>query len=321
MDPQTMALIQAMIAGKSSDFSSATMDPVMSFLMGTYQPKPTFDENQLWERYAPNTLMAASGNPDDPYTAAASRIRAGEAPWNLYDEVPKKVKPGVWTKFLDSIAAEQQTVKSKLMEQSLEQDPFEKQGLPRADAKYTLDDMYKYSPKTFDKIMEGFDEADKWEKGKLAEIQARYGPKMVTDPKEKLAMLMKIQEENSARQFLKEKDDSVWDSIKSGTGKTVRFLNPFVSLSGQKKDRAQKALEQMGGTPILDEGASKMREDYANFLASMVARKPQSASNKVSQAEKVGAVIQKELEARGGSPLKDALIQAATLKAALKRGI
>jgi hypothetical protein len=129
-----MALIQAMIAGKSTDFSSATMDPVMSYLMGTYRPKPAFDENQLWERYAPNTLLAASGLPDDPYTAAASRIRAGEAPWNLYDETPKNVKPGVWTKFLDSIAAEQQTVKSKLMEQSLEQDPFEKQGLPRADA-------------------------------------------------------------------------------------------------------------------------------------------------------------------------------------------
>jgi hypothetical protein len=80
-------------------------------------------------------------------------------------------------------------------------------------------------------------------------------------------------------------------------------------------------MEQMGGTPILDEGKSKMREDYANYLASMVARKPQSASRKVSEAEKVAALIQKEVEARGGSPLKDALIQAATLKAALKRGI
>ena len=321
MDEQTLALIAAMQSGKLTDYSSATMDPVMSFLMGTYRPKPQFDETQMWERYAPNTLLAAQGDPEDPYTIAASKIRAGSPPWSLYGEIPKDVKPGAWAKFLDSIAAEQQTVKSKIMEQALEQDPFEKQGLPRADAKYTLDDMYKYSPKTFDKIMEGFDEADKWEQGKLAEVQAMYGPKMVTDPKEKMKMLMKIQDENAQRQFLKEKDDSVFDSLKSGLGKTVRFLNPFVSEAGQKKDRAKRALEQMGGTPILDEGKSKMNEDYAKYLASMIARKPQSASKKISQAEKVGALIQKEVEARGGSPLKDALIQAATLKAALKRGI
>ena len=325
MDEQTLALIAAMQSGKLTDYSSATMDPVMSYLMGTYRPKPQFDENQMWERYAPNTLMAAQGDPEDPYTIAAAKIRAGAAPWSLYDEIPENVKPGSWTKFVDSIANEQQIVKSKMMEQTLEQDPFEKQGLPRADARYQLEDMYKYAPDAFGKIMEGFDAASAAEDKRRSEIRGMYGDVFATSEADKMKMAMEIQRQNALRNKQKESSDSVLSTIRTGFGKGMRIF-PIISgdpISDEFKqtERAKDALgkDEFKG-PIKDLGKSAMNDAYATFLESMLARKPGTASRKASDAEKLAGVIQTELESRGGSPLKDALIQAAMMKAVLKRG-
>ena len=327
MDEQTLALIAAMQSGKLTDYSSATMDPVMSFLMGTYRPKPQFDETQMWERYAPNTLLAAQGDPEDPYTIAASKIRAGSPPWSLYGEIPKDVKPGAWAKFLDSIAAEQQTVKSKIMEQALEQDPFEKQGLPRADARYQLEDMYKYNPDAFGKIMEGFDEASTAENKKKSEIRGMYGDVFATSEADKIKLAMKIQKENARLNKERESNDSVLQTIASGFGKGLRIV-PMIAtgsspgeLTRRKQEaRAKESVANSGSVPVRDEGKSAMNDAYATFLESMLARKPGTASRKATDAERLAGVMQTELESRGGSPLKDALIQAAMMKAVLKRG-
>lgn len=324
MDEQTLALIAAMQSGKLTDYSSATMDPVMSFLMGTYRPKPQFDETQMWERYAPNTLLAAQGDPEDPYTIAASKIRAGSPPWSLYGEIPKDVKPGAWAKFLDSIAAEQQTVKSKIMEQALEQDPFEKQGLPRADARYQLEDMYKYNPDAFGKIMEGFDKASTAENKKKSEIRGMYGDVFATSEADKIKLAMKIQKENARLNKEKESSDSVLNTIKTGFGKGMRIFpilaNQYYGDEFNQMEKAEKEVKKSGSVPVRDEGKSAMNDAYATFLESMLARKPGTASRKAADAERLAGVMQTELESRGGSPLKDALIQAAMMKAVLKRG-
>ena len=325
MDEQTLALIAAMQSGKLTDYSSATMDPVMSYLMGTYRPKPQFDENQMWERYAPNTLMAAQGDPEDPYTIAAAKIRAGAAPWSLYDEIPENVKPGSWTKFVDSIANEQQIVKSKMMEQTLEQDPFEKQGLPRADARYQLEDMYKYAPDAFGKIMEGFDAASAAENKKRSEIRGMYGDVVATNEADKMKMAMEIQRQNARDNKRKESSDSVLSTIRTGFGKGMRVF-PYLAQQyyGDEFDQTERAKEALTKDefkgPVKDLGKSAMNDAYATFLESMLARKPGTASRKASDAERLAGVIQTELESRGGSPLKDALIQAAMMKAVLKRG-
>jgi hypothetical protein len=324
MDEQTLALIAAMQSGKLTDYSSATMDPVLSFLMGTYRPKPQFDETQMWERYAPNTLLAAQGDPEDPYTIAASKIRAGSPPWSLYGDIPKDVKPGAWSKFLDSIAAEQQTVKSKIMEQALEQDPFEKQGLPRADARYQLEDMYKYNPDAFSKIMEGFDEAGIAENKKRSEIRGMYGDVFAKSEADKIKLAMKIQKENARLNKEKESSDSVLNTIKTGFGKGMRIFpilaNQYYGDEFNQMEKAEKEVKKSGSIPVRDEGKSAMNDAYATYLESMLARKPGTASRKATDAERLAGVMQTELESRGGSPLKDALIQAAMMKAVLKRG-
>lgn len=325
MDEQTLALIAAMQSGKLTDYSSATMDPVMSYLMGTYRPKPQFDEAQMWERYAPNTLLAAQGDPEDPYTVAAAKIRAGAAPWSLYDEIPKDVKPGAWSKFVDSIANEQQIVKSKMMEQALEQDPFEKQGLPRADAQYTIEDMYKYAPKEFSKIMEGFDEASAAENKKKSEIRGMYGDVSATNEADKMKMAMEIQRQNARDNKQKESSDSVLSTIRTGFGKGMRIFPMVVGqYYGDEFDQTERAKDALGTDefkgPIKDLRKSAMNDAYATYLESMLARKPGTAGRKVSDAQKLAVQLQSQVEAKGGSPLKDALIQAAIMKAALKRG-
>jgi hypothetical protein len=279
----------------------------------------------MWERYAPNTLLAAQGDPKDPYTIAAAKIRAGAAPWSLYDETPENVKPGSWAKFVDSIANEQQIVKSKMMEQTLEQDPFEKQGLPRADAKYQLEDMYKYAPDAFGKIMQDFDAASAAENKKRSEIRGMYGDVNAISKQDKMKMAMEEQRRNALLNKEKESRDSVLNTIKTGFGKGMRIFpiigRQYYGDEFEQQERAEQALkEDRFKGPVKDVGKSAMNDAYATYLESMLARKPGTASRKATDAERLAGVIQTELESRGGSPLKDALIQAAMMKAVLKRG-
>ena len=318
MDPITQAILAAMKSGKFNDLSSATMDPVMSYLMGTYKSAPKFDETQMWERHAPNTLLAMSGAPDDPYTVAATAIRAGTAPWALYGDVPKDVKPGSWTKFIDSIANEQQTVKSKIMEQSLEQDPFQKMGLPGAEQKYTLQDMYKYAPDAFAGILKNVDANSANELKQNAAIDAQYGDVMITDNSKKKKFL----ESQAIKDALgKEKAHKDAQSKRNWLSK---LLNAKIQMPGapvaRAKEQAQKDFLLLKGAPIKDVAGTAKNQSYANYLKSFGARTQGSASKQLSDAEKFGALIQSQLESQGQTPLKDALAMAVLMKNKMKNG-
>lgn len=360
MDPITQAILAAMKSGKFNDLSSATMDPVMSYLMGTYKSAPKFDETQMWERHAPNTLLAMSGAPDDPHTVAAKAIRAGTAPWALYGEVPKNVKPAAWTKFIDSIANEQQTVKSKIMEQGLEQDPFQKMGLPGAEQKYTLQDMYKYAPDAFAGILKNVDANSANELKQNAAIDAQYGDVMAISNKDRLKLLANAR---LSENFSKEKNNpkykkydkkwinsndptnpSVYDEVisslqwnnpkkaisnllglKSITGKIAGSLGAGnrpdpAVLQAISESQARDDLKKLGNKGVLDVAATNKNKSYANYLKSFGARTQGSASKQLSDAEKFGALIQSQLESQGQTPLKDALAMAVLMKNKMKNG-
>jgi hypothetical protein len=348
MDPQDQAMLfNLMKAGKFSDFSSATMDPVLSLIMGTYQPQPKFDEAQLWERYAPNTMLAAQGDPKDPYVVAASQIRAGSPPWSLYDMAPKNVKPTAWNKFIDSIAAEQQTVKSKIMEQGLEQDPFQKQGLPGYGEKFKLEDLTKYAPKDFENIYQGFDEATAKEAKLRSNVVDQYrNPISYATEKDKLAYLMQVQKDNSARNKREEEKLGVLPSFAKAFGKTARVLplaaypilgllnnipgfsdkvygpggNPADLQSTREKQRAKAALKEMGNAPIIREDPTQRRNLYADYLDSMIARRSDTASGKAARAQTLGTEIERQLTEQGKTPLTEALKLALIYKNMAKRG-
>ena len=319
MDPVTQALLAAMNRGKFSDLSSATMDPVMSYLMGTYQPKPQFDENQLWERYAPNTLLATAGDPEDPYTVAALQIRQGVPPWQLYSQKPKSVKKeATWTKFIDSIAKEQETVRGKLMEQSLEQDPFEKMGLRGAQTKYTLEDMYKYAPDAFSKILKDVDTNSAKQMKRNTDIDARYGDVMLTSDADKKKFLRARAMEN---ELGKERLDKREQSSRNWF---ERLLNAKIQMPGAPKGRAEsKAKEDFNalkGAAIKDEAATARNKSYGEFLKNLAGRAPGTATRQLSDAEKLGALVQGKLESQGYTPLKEDLLMAVLMKNKMKNG-
>ena len=335
MDPVTQALLAAMNRGGFSDLSSATMDPVMSYLMGTYQPKPQFDENQLWERYAPNTLLATAGDPEDPYTVAALQIRQGTPPWQLYGQKPDSVKKeATWTKFIDSIAKEQETVRAKLMEQSLEQDPFQKMGLRGAQTQYTLEDMYKYAPDAFAKILKDVDKNSASQMRKDAGIDARYGDVMATSDKERLALLKQSNiGEITGKQKQKIKEQKEKNKITlnpltyANIVRKIPVIGSIGSSTGSEKEirtlaegKAKKQLEALGNAGVLDVAATARNKSYGQFLKSLTGKTAGSATKQLSDAEKLGALIQGKLESQGYTPLKEDLLMAVLMKNKMKNG-
>jgi hypothetical protein len=335
MDPVTQALLAAMNRGKFSDLSSATMDPVMSYLMGTYQPKPQFDENQLYERFAPKLLLAAQGEEDDPYTVAAMQIRQGVPPWQLYGQKPKSVKKdSTWTKFIDSIAKEQDTVRAKLMEQSLEQDPFQKMGLRGAQAEYTLEDMYKYAPDAFSKILKDVDKNSASQMRKDAGIDARYGDVMATSDKQRLALLKQSNiGEITGKQKQKTKEQKEKDKVTinpltyANIVRKIPFIGSIGSDKGNEREirtlaegRAKKQLKELGNTGILDVAATARNKSYGDFLKSLTGKTAGSATRQLSDAEKLGALVQSKLQSQGYTPLKEDLLMAVLMKNKMKNG-
>lgn len=198
-------LIAAMIASKGgSDFSSNTMDPVMQYLSGSYQQAPQFDINQLYERTAPTFMSAASLGETSPHAIAAARIKSGQAPWELWRDKNLQQQSGMspeeWKSFINDLAGEQQTVKKAMLDQSLQQDVFQKAGMRGAQASYTdmnpdgtqtyAPDAYQFAPKQFDELLANLPAELTSDAARRKSVDAKYGaPVMITDPKKIRAML------------------------------------------------------------------------------------------------------------------------------------
>jgi len=198
-------LIAAMIASKGgSDFSSNTMDPVMQYLNGSYQQAPQFDINQLYERTAPTFMSAAALGETSPHAIAAARIKSGKAPWELWRDKNLQEQSGMspeeWKSFINDLATEQQTVKKAMLDQSLQQDVFQKAGMRGANASYTdvnpdgtqtyAPDAYQFAPKQFDELLANLPAELTSDVARRKSVDAKYGaPVMETDRDKILNML------------------------------------------------------------------------------------------------------------------------------------
>lgn len=334
MDPELFSMyLQAM--GGQKDASSAAFDPALAFLTGLYQPKQQFTEDQLFARLAPMISMAGSEQAGPRFEAAAA-IRGGRAPWDIKKDKTLRgnVDPKEWDKLVDAMFKENESVKAKMLDLELEQDPFEKQGLPGYDAKYQPQDMYKFAPKAFQQILEGLPEAQAIEDPLMKKISSKYDvPVMISGDKERLAKLM---QDNKYALALNRGDVSV-HKRQGLHGSAWRGLNPQNYIDEainigkdmfappDEKDykkaieRMAKAdLEKLGTTPILDEGATAKNKSYGEYVKSLAARKTGSASGKLKNAEKLAAEIQVQLESQGRSPLYDAILRQAAMGGMLK---
>lgn len=304
MDPELFQLYLNAMGGQK-DASSAAFDPALAFLTGLYQPKQQFTEDQLFARLAPMISMAGSEQAGPRFEAAAA-IRGGRAPWDIKKDKTLRgnVDPKEWDKLVDAMFKENESVKAKMLDLELEQDPFEKQGLPGYDAKYQPQDMYKFAPKAFQKILEGLPEAQAAEDKALKPISDEYNRDiMVTDDKSRLDVLYrKALEDPRAEQMSRSHNAVNWEK----------------NLPIFAKQIAKSELKDLGNKPILDEGKTLKSNLYGDYVKSLISRKTGSASNKLKNAEKLSGQIQTELEAQGRSPLYDAILRQAAMGGMLK---
>jgi hypothetical protein len=334
MDPELFQLYLNAMNGQK-DASSAAFDPVLAFMTGLYEPKPQYNEEQLYARMAPMMGFAAQEGVGPRFEAAAA-IRSGRAPWSVKND--KKLRGDMdekeWETLVTALFKENQAVQGTIMDMGMQQDEFQKKGLPGYNEKYKTEDMYKFAPKTFGKLLEGYDEAKLIEDPEMKRISSKYDtPVMVSGDKERLAKLM---QDNKYALALSRGKVGVRE--KQGlTGSWTRALNPQnwtdeaintikdIFAPTDKNDE-RKAIERMakadlaklGNTPILDEGATAKNKAYGDYVKSIVARKTGSASGKLKNAENLAGQIQSQLESQGRSPLYDAILRQAAMGGKLK---
>ena len=329
-------LIAAMIASKGgSDFSSNTMDPVMQYLNGSFQQAPQFDINQLYERTAPTFMSAAALGETSPHAIAAARIKSGQAPWELWRDKNLQEQSGMspeeWKSFINDLAGEQQTVKKAMLDQSLQQDVFQKAGMRGANASYTdmnpdgtqtyAPDAYQFAPQQFDQLLANLPAELTGDVSRRKSVDAKYGaPVMETDRDKILNML--YQEslgKRNAKEIEKVKGKRTY-SLDPLTGKQVlTFDNPKRRGSGDDLSYVDgKSIDYFNKSGIFDEKnpdvASQMVKSLLGLKASqwfglkpLVDRVSTSigVNNPRDQRGFAMADALKLLKAQGSAPLED----------------
>ena len=322
--PDFNQLVSAAISSKGgSDFSSNTMDPIMQYLNGTYQQAPQFDVNQLYERTAPTFMSAASLGDSSPHAIAAARIKSGQAPWELWRDKNLQQQSGMspeeWKSFINDLAGEQQTVKKAMLDQSMQQDVFQKAGMHGANASWTdtnpdgtqtyAPDAYQYAPKQFDELLANLPAELISDSDRRKSVNAKYAAPVYTDTQaQKLAQLegeFKLQP-IQRRQL---------DLFK---------LQPNVQadmLKRMRRDSAQHALDKAGsGRVFFDKRLSAIGRSDANAINAYMDRKQGSGANTQRQASDLAAQVLMSLAQQGSTPLNNDIMKNAMLKRSTRNG-
>lgn len=334
-------MIAALISSKGgSDFSSNTMDPVMQYLNGSFQQAPQFDINQLYERTAPTFMSAAALGETSPHAIAAARIKSGQAPWELWRDKNLQEQSGMspeeWKSFINDLAGEQQTVKKAMLDQSLQQDVFQKAGMRGANASYTdmnpdgtqtyAPDAYQFAPQQFDQLLANLPAELTGDVSRRKSVDAKYGaPVMETDRDKILSML--YQEslgKRNAKEIEKVKGKRTY-SLDPLTGKQVlTFKNPDKRGMGDDLSYVDgKSIDYFNKSGIFDDKnpdvASQMVKSLLGLKSSqwfglkpLVDRVSTSigVNNPRDQRGFAMADALKLLEAQGSAPLENKRLSA-----------
>jgi hypothetical protein len=307
MDQRVLAQIAQMFrANKLGDPSSAAFDPVLALLTGTYVPKQQFTEEQLFERLAPTMLYAAAEGANSPRAIAASRIKAGEAPWSIENdkELRGNISPKDWSRFVSDLAKESQAVRAKMLDLSLEQDPFEKQGLRGLDAQFTPQDAYKYAPKQFAKIFEGLEEAQAAEDAKLKNIRAEFGGDVVLTKRSDILRKLTDMEKTNPAVIKRAREFSPTNWKKE--------LAKFAKFSAESK------MKSGDFDTLVDVGQTAAQKSYLAQKEAVEARTAGTASNKMAQAAKLAEGITGALTSAGLSPTMEDILRNLAVRKTMK---
>lgn len=307
------------------DFSSSLMDPVMQYLLGNFQSAPQFSEDDLYNREAPTFQWAGAEPRDSSWFQAAKAIRGGINPFNIKRDKKMReasgISPDEWTSFVDSLVKENQDVKTKMLDQGMQQDVFQKAGMPGAKESYAdMNDLggfkneqaiYSASPQYFSELFSKLPEQRSAQNASDAKIDAKYGGNVfATSEKDKLAALMA----DAGQEPLLGIQQRQLDLYKR---------QPHIQqemIKRMRRDSAMHALDRAGTNQVVDKRATADRNSYAQALKDAIGMGAGTANDTVRRANDASQQIVAQMIARGQTPLKDALLNSAILKKSTKNG-
>lgn len=331
-------LIAAYISSKGgSDFSSNSVDPVMQYLLGNYQSAPQFTQDDLYNKFAPN-IRAANNSLNPAFKQAADMIKSGTPSWELWtnkDLIKSSgLKADEWKDFVESLAQDNQKVLVAMMDQSMEQDYFQKQGMPGARETYldknadgglkNIGAAYKFAPEQFDALLGDLPKQQAADMARYSDVDRKYGKVMVTDEAKKRQLLYK-----------KALNDYMISPRKpSNVQKVVKFLTPKfpgfekvgqaigLGKNDQRGNAAIKALQELKNNPgpMEDVSASQENLRYANAIKQFGDRRAGSAVDTNRRAQETALQILTSLVAQGATPLKDSILSNVMLKRSTRNG-
>ena len=326
-------MIAALISSKGgSDFSSNTMDPVMQYLNGTYQQAPQFSLDQLYQRNAPTTASAVSLGSASPHAIAAARIKAGIPAWQLWNAKDLRSQSGMspedWKSFVNTLADEHQVVQKAMLDQSLQQDVFQKAGMRGANENYT--DMnpdgslkfgveaMQYAPKQFADLTANLPAQLSSDAVRRQNIAAKFGDVFLTSDSDKKKYL---QDKAIQDALSKEKQHADEQSKRNWF---MKLINSRIQMPGapvaRAKEQAAKDFLALKGATVKDERLSAENLSRANAINAYADRKQGSGANTQQQAFDLASQILSSLQQQGATPLKTDIMRNAMLKRSTKSG-
>ena len=319
-------MIANILASKGGfDFSSSLMDPVMQYLNGTYQSAPQFTEDDLYNRNAPTFQWAGAEPRDSSWFQAAKAIRQGVNPFNIKRDQKMRAASGIspdeWSSFVDTLMKENQTVKTEMLDQSMEQDPFQKMGMPGAKESYADVDqfgalknqsaVYNASPEYFSQLFAALPEQRSAENASNARVDAKYGGNVyATSDADKLAALIAEADQEPLKVIQQQQLDLYKRQPKIQAEMIKRM----------RRGSALDALKRAGTNKVVDKRATAARGAYAQALKDAIGRTAGTASDTLRLADDASQQLVAQMIARGQTPLKDALLNSAILKKSTKNG-
>jgi len=307
------------------DFSSSLMDPVMQYLNGTYQAAPQFTEDDLYNRTAPTFQWAGAEPQDSSWFQAAKAIRQGINPFNIKRDKKMReasgISPDEWTSFVDSLMKENQSVKTAMLDQGMQQDPFQKMGMPGAKESYAdldqfgglknQDAVYNASPQFFADLFSKLPEQRTAQNLSEAKVNAKYGGNVyASSDKDKMAALMRDAGDEPL---------SVIEQQQLDLYKTQPHIQAEM-IERMRRSSARRALGKAGTNKVVDKRATAARGAYAQALKDAMGRTAGTASDTLRLADDASQQLVAQMIARGQTPLKDALLNSAILKKSTKNG-
>jgi hypothetical protein len=287
--PFDMAQLLAQMMAKKggTDLSSALGDPFLAFISGRFQGTPKLSEGELFERYAPEFFYIMENEPEGSWKkSAASSIAQGVPAYVVKDNLRQQILTnpntfGLSTSkevdaFVDGLDGSYARVRTKLLEQESELDPFQKQGFPSASQRYSDEDIFRMGASGFQEIMGGISKKDTSYGRALKGLQERH-------QREKINVEQRSKYSPTYLDWLKtgsppEKWQELYDKAAAAAEKGVSF-----SYNGKTYTSSKEIVENLLPRLKKELDYAQQLKDYGEYAKARGAQMPTPSAEETKQ--------------------------------------